>query len=117
MLNLKYPLQLKFKLAVINPQFSLTDAAGKSVAYVKQKAFKLKEDISVFRDESQTELQYKIKADRWLEDAWSVKGAAPSGRPPTNCTTRTVSRTSCCRKTTPGSKRQRLGQSTRRPHR
>lgn len=67
MLNLDYPLNLKFKLAVINPQFSLTDANGKSVAYVKQKAFKLKEDISVFTSEAQTNLQYKIKADRWLD--------------------------------------------------
>lgn len=67
MLNLSYPLNLKFKLAVINPQFNLTDANGKSVAYVKQKAFKLKEDISVFTSEAQTNLQYKIKADRWLD--------------------------------------------------
>lgn len=34
MLNLNYPLNLKFKLAVLNPQFSLTDAIEKSVAYV-----------------------------------------------------------------------------------
>ena len=67
MLNLNYPLNLKFKLAVINPQFSMTDAAGKPVAYVKQKAFKLKEDISVYTSEAQTNLQFKIKADRWLD--------------------------------------------------
>lgn len=79
MLNLRYPLQLKFKLAVINPQFSLTDAAGESVAYVKQKAFKLREDISVFRNESQTELQYKIKADRWLDFNASYAFTDPSG--------------------------------------
>lgn len=79
MLNLQYPLNLKFKLAVINPQFTLTDAAGKSVAYVKQKAFKLKEDISVFRSETQTELQYKIKADRWLDFNASYAFTNPSG--------------------------------------
>ncbi|MEM9929974.1 MAG: hypothetical protein AAF840_09160 [Bacteroidota bacterium] len=67
MKNLNYPLTIKFKLDVINPQFSVEDAEGRSVAYVKQKAFKFKEDISVFRDESQQVLQFKIKADRWLD--------------------------------------------------
>ncbi len=67
MLNLHYPLTIKFKLAVLNPQFSVVDLQGRPVAYVKQKAFKLKEDISVFRSEAQTELQYRIKADRWLD--------------------------------------------------
>lgn len=79
MLNLQYPLNLKFKLAVINPQFSLTDASGKSVAYVKQKAFKLKEDISVYTSEAQTSLQFKIKADRWLDFNASYAFTDPSG--------------------------------------
>jgi len=65
--NLNYPLTIKFKLAVINPQFSVVDAGGLPVAFVKQKAFKLKEDITVFRGEAQTDLQFKIKADRWLD--------------------------------------------------
>lgn len=65
--NLNYPLTLKFKLAVINPQFSVVDMGGRPIAYVKQKAFKLKEDISVFKTETQTDLLYKIKADRWLD--------------------------------------------------
>ncbi len=40
---------------------------GRPIAYVKQKAFKLKEDISVFKTESQTDLLFKISADRWLD--------------------------------------------------
>ena len=79
MLNLNYPLNLKFKLAVINPQFSLTDADGQPVAYVKQKAFKLKEDISVFASEAQTNLKFKIKADRWLDFNASYAFTDPSG--------------------------------------
>ncbi|MFT5998073.1 MAG: hypothetical protein ACI81P_000520 [Neolewinella sp.] len=67
MKNLNYPLTIKFKFGVINPQFSVVDEGGQPLAFVKQKAFKLKEDISVFRSENQTELQYKIKADRWLD--------------------------------------------------
>jgi len=67
MKNLNYPLTIKFKFGVINPQFSVVDAGGLPVAFVKQKAFKLKEDISVFRGEAQTDLRFKIKADRWLD--------------------------------------------------
>lgn len=67
MKNLNYPLTIKFKFGVINPQFSVVDAGGMPVAFVKQKAFKLKEDITVFRGEAQADLQYKIKADRWLD--------------------------------------------------
>lgn len=65
--NLNYPLTLKFKFGVINPQFSVVDMGGKPVAYVKQKAFKLKEDITVFKTEAQTDQRFKIKADRWLD--------------------------------------------------
>lgn len=79
MLNLNYPLNLKFKLAVINPQFSVTDAGGQPVAYVKQKAFKLKEDISVYTSDAQTNLQYKIKADRWLDFNASYAFTKPDG--------------------------------------
>ncbi|MEM1358988.1 MAG: hypothetical protein AAGF89_12355 [Bacteroidota bacterium] len=67
MLNLNYPLTIKFKITLLNPQFSVTDAQGRMVAFVKQKAFKLKEDISVFASEAQTNLRFKIKADRWLD--------------------------------------------------
>jgi uncharacterized protein YxjI len=65
--NLSYPLTIKFKFGVFNPQFSVIDMEGRPIAYVKQKAFKLKEDISVFKTESQTDLLFKISADRWLD--------------------------------------------------
>ncbi len=52
MKNLYYPLTIKVKVGVINPQFSVVDEGGQPLAFVKQKAFKLKEDISVFRSEN-----------------------------------------------------------------
>ncbi len=67
MKELQFPIQFKFKVTTFSNDFVATDALGNSVAYVKQKMFKLKEDISVFDDESQTSLAYKIKADRWLD--------------------------------------------------
>lgn len=67
MKNLQFPINLQFKIGTLANDFTASDASGKVVAYVKQKMFKLKEDISVFNDESQTSLAYTIKADRWLD--------------------------------------------------
>jgi hypothetical protein len=67
MQNLKFPLIFNFKTTLVTPKFSVHDAAGRSVAFVKQRAFKLREDIRVFTDESEQELVYTIKADRWLD--------------------------------------------------
>lgn len=80
MKNLNYPLTLKFKFAALNPQFSVTDMAGRPLAYVKQKAFKLREDISVFKTEAQTDLLYKIRADRWLDYNASYSFTDENGR-------------------------------------
>ncbi len=65
--NLDFPIKLVFNISSLHNDFSARDANGRSVAYVKQKLFKLKEDISVFTDESQTNLSFTIKADRWID--------------------------------------------------
>lgn len=43
-------------------KFHIYDSAGKLIGYSKQKAFKLKEDIRVFTDESMTDERVVIKA-------------------------------------------------------
>jgi len=62
-----FPLRLTFKLLAIAPQFYLHDASGASLAYVRQKLFKFKEAVTVFADEQQTEVRYKIQADRVID--------------------------------------------------
>jgi hypothetical protein len=62
-----FPLALRFKLLAIASQISVTDAQGRLVYYVKQKAFKLKEAVTVFADEGQTRPVYRIDADRILD--------------------------------------------------
>jgi uncharacterized protein YxjI len=62
-----FPLQLKFKKVALSPQISVTDAAGRLLFYVKQKAFKLKEAVTVFADAEQTQPLYTINADRVLD--------------------------------------------------
>lgn len=64
---MEYPLDLTFKILALSPQISVTDASGGLVFYVKQKMFKLKEEITVFADVQQTQPLYKINADRVLD--------------------------------------------------
>lgn len=64
---MNYPLSLAFKVVTLASEVSATDASGAIVAYVKQKAFRLKEDIEVYADASKARLIYRIKADRVID--------------------------------------------------
>lgn len=64
---LNYPLSLTFKIVSLAPQCSIRDAHGNLIAYVRQKLFKLKEAVTVFADEQQTQPLFTINADRWLD--------------------------------------------------
>ncbi|MDY3317335.1 hypothetical protein PG630_08460 [Riemerella anatipestifer] len=52
--NLNYPLDFKFKLTTLASDFNITDKNGNYVAYVRQKMFKLKEDVVVYNDEKKS---------------------------------------------------------------
>jgi uncharacterized protein YxjI len=67
MQDIQFPVHFKFKITTIANDFTATDATGKIIAYVRQKMFKLKEDILVYSDESKTKINYRIRADRWLD--------------------------------------------------
>ncbi len=62
-----YPLHLSFKILSLASQLSVRDANEHLVFYVKQKLFKLKEQLTVFADEGQTQPLYRIDADRVLD--------------------------------------------------
>ncbi|MBK8051723.1 MAG: hypothetical protein IPK35_00210 [Saprospiraceae bacterium] len=51
------------------PQFYVRDIRQKC-GLCETKLFKLKEDISVFEDESQRNVIFKIKANQWID--WSA---------------------------------------------
>jgi hypothetical protein len=59
-----FPLDLRFKLLAIASQMSLTDRSGRLLWYVKQRALKLKESVSVYADAGQSRALYRMKADR-----------------------------------------------------
>ena len=67
---MEYPLQLTFKLLAVAPQIYVRDSRGSLLLYVKQKAFKLKEAVTVFADEAQSRALYSIAADRIID--WSA---------------------------------------------
>jgi hypothetical protein len=68
---MSYPLTLRFKVIALARQFRVEDASGRLLMYVKQKAFKLREAITVFADETQTRSLYRINADRIID--WSAR--------------------------------------------
>ncbi|HLA77917.1 MAG TPA: hypothetical protein VJU18_10100 [Vicinamibacteria bacterium] len=64
---MQYPVDLSFKLISLGPQIAATDATGRLVFFVKQKAFRLKEQVTVFADREQSRPLYTIAADRILD--------------------------------------------------
>ena len=64
---MNFPLTARFKLIAIAQQVSVTDAAGSVVYYARQKAFKLKEAVTIYADEAQTRPVFTIAADRVLD--------------------------------------------------
>ena len=77
---MNFPLDLRFKILAIASQIYVNDSAGRLICYVKQKAFKLKEDITVFADEAQTTPIYRIHADRVIDFSASYRIDDTSGR-------------------------------------
>lgn len=64
---MQYPLTFTFKILTLAPKVTVRDQSGQTVFFVKQKLFKLKEAVNVFRDGSQREKLYTMKADRMLD--------------------------------------------------
>jgi hypothetical protein len=76
---MNYPLTFRFKVVAIAPQMTVTDASDKSICYVKQKLFKLKENIVVYSDESKSQTVCEIKADRIIDFSANYNFIAPDG--------------------------------------
>jgi len=62
-----YPLNFTFKVTTFSNDFIATDNEGNTIAYVRQKMFKLKEKVVVYSDENKSKELFHIKADKWLD--------------------------------------------------
>lgn len=65
--KLNYPLNFKFKIGTFANDFIASDSQGATIAYVRQKMFKLKEEVIVFSDETRSKENFIINADKWLD--------------------------------------------------
>ena len=64
---MRYPLTLTFKILAVAPQIRVTDADGTPLLYVHQKAFALREAVTVYRSEARQNVVFTIAADRVLD--------------------------------------------------
>lgn len=67
MKQLNFPIKFKFNISTLANDFTATDVNGTTVAYVRQKMFKLKEDILIYENDSKTNVIFNIKADKWID--------------------------------------------------
>ena len=77
MKDLNFPISFTFNVTTLSNDFSAKDASGRTVAYVRQKMFKLKEDINIYDNENKSNLTHNIRADKWIDfsAAYSFKDA------------------------------------------
>lgn len=78
---MNYPLNVSFKILALARQLSVTDASGNLICYVKQKAFKLKEAVTVFADVEQTRPLFYINADKVFDFSARYNFTDQSGQP------------------------------------
>lgn len=64
---LNFPLTFEFKIGTMSNDFIARDASQNVIAYVRQKMFKLKEDVIVFSNDTKTKELYRIRADKWID--------------------------------------------------
>ena len=76
-----YPLTLTFKFLTISSYIRVVDGTGRLVSYVKQRAFRLKEDVTIFADESQTQPAFHIKANQIFDIGATYSITTADGRP------------------------------------
>lgn len=69
--GLQYPLNLSFKILALASQATMTDAAGRTVLYTRQKLLKFKEHVEIWTDPSQSTRLADIRANQVID--WSAR--------------------------------------------
>jgi uncharacterized protein YxjI len=77
--NELYPYTFTFRISTLHNDFTVRDFTGQTHYFVKQKLFKLKEHVKVFTDDSQQQIAFEIKADRWLDFNSAYSFIRPDG--------------------------------------
>ena len=64
---MQYPIELRFRLLTFGQRITATDASGKTLMFIKQKMFKLKEQVEIYSDATQSQLLFRMAADRMID--------------------------------------------------
>lgn len=67
----RFPLEFRFPIFTLASSIIVKDASGAEVCFVRQKMFRLREAITVYRDSSKTSTIGEIRADRIID--WSAR--------------------------------------------
>jgi uncharacterized protein YxjI len=65
--NLLFPLHFQFKVTTLSNDFTATDAEGRTIAYVRQRMLRFKEEVNVYKGENRSEEAFVIKANQWID--------------------------------------------------
>ena len=76
---IQYPVKITFKLLTLATRISVVDAAGTPIFFIRQKMFRLREHIQVFRDSSENELLFEIRAKNVIDFSASYSFTAVDG--------------------------------------
>jgi len=79
--GIQYPLNLSFKIMALASQAAVTDAAGNTVLYTKQKMFKFREHVEIFTDNSMTTRLADIHANKVIDWSARYNSTDASGQP------------------------------------
>jgi len=78
---MEYPLELNFRLLSFGQRITASDGNGRLLMFVKQKMFKLREQVEVYRDTDREHLLFRIQADRVLDLSASYHFTDAQGQP------------------------------------
>jgi hypothetical protein len=76
--GLVYPLNLTFKLLALASQATVTDSAGRTVLFTRQKLLKFREHVEIWTDSTQATRLADIKANKVID--WSARYTATDAR-------------------------------------
>ncbi|MES2800599.1 MAG: hypothetical protein V4638_11325 [Bacteroidota bacterium] len=66
-LDVQFPVHFVFHIGTMSNDFTAHDERNNTLAYVRQKMFKFKEDVIVFSDDTRSKELFRIRADRWID--------------------------------------------------
>lgn len=65
--SVKFPLNIKFHIATLSNDFSVTDANDSPIFYVREKMFSFRDVIKVYKDSSKKEELFQLRSNKLID--------------------------------------------------